>query len=185
MQAAEIFPLDLPGVLQMAFQCTLNGQVQKYFQYSRPLTDRLRASNVAATWPSRNPTDFNSLVALIPKDVPDVIDNAFVLLGHFPEEQTSENALFSRAVAMARFLGGKPTSPPEKTDDILSEIGRGNFTEIAGSASTGGNEEFPFFELKSQLYAAPDSPVHSYIRSLFNEIPYENYQYVALQGKLQ
>ncbi len=184
MQATEIFPLDLPGVLQMAFQCSLNGQVQKYFQYSHPLTVRLRISNAAATWASRNQTDFDKLVALVPTVVPDVIDNAFVLLGHFPEEQTSENVLFSRAVAMARFLSGKPTTSPDISDGALSEIGRGNFAGVAGSAATGGNEEFPFFELKSQLYAAPDSPVHSYLRALFNEVPYENHQYVALQSKL-
>ena len=176
MQAIEIFPLDLPGVLQTAFQCSLNGQVQEYFHFSRPLTARLRVSNAAAAWASRNPTDFGNLIALVPKAVPNVIDNAFVLLGHFPEEQTSEDVLFARAVAMARALDGKKTSSTEKTDELLSEIGQGNFA---------GEGEFRFFDLKSQLYAAPDSPVHNYIRTLYNEIPYGNHQYVGLLGKVQ
>jgi hypothetical protein len=176
MQAIEIFPLDLPGVLQTAFQCSLNGQVQEYFHSSRPLTARLRVSNAAAAWTSRNPTAFGNLIALVPKVVPNVIDNVFVLLGHFPEEQTSEDVLFARAVAMARALDGQKTSSTEKTEALLSEIGRGNFA---------GKGEFRFFDLKSQLYAAPDSPVHSYIRTLYNEIPYENHQYVGLLGKVQ
>ncbi len=183
MQAAEIFPLDLPGVLQMAFQCSLNGQVQKYFEQSRPLTAQLRVSSAAAAWPSKNPTDFGSLLTLVPKDVPGVIDNAFVLLGHFPEQQTSEDDLFARAVAMARVLNDQQ-APSEKIDELLSEIGKGNVTAHAGMSQNSGNGGFPFFELKSQLYAAPDSPVHEYIRALFNEIPYENHQYVSLLGKL-
>ncbi|MGK2907107.1 MAG: hypothetical protein ACSLFH_12265, partial [Desulfuromonadales bacterium] len=125
MQAIEIFPLDLPGILQTAFQCSLNGQVQEYFQYSRPLTARLRVSSVAAVWTSRNPTDFNGLIALVPKVVPNVIDNAFVIIGHFPEEQASEDVLFARAVAMARVLDDQKTSSTEKTDELLTEIGRG------------------------------------------------------------
>ncbi len=185
VQAAEIFPLDLPGVLQMAFQCSLNGQVQEYFQSTRPLTTRLRVSTTAVTWPSDHPTDFGSLVALVPKVVPDVVENAFVLLGHFPEEQTSEDALFSRAVAMSRVLTGKKASSPEKTDQILSEIGRGNFSGVETAGPTGGGEVFPFFELKSQLYAEPDNLVHSFLRALYNEIPYEDHQYVKLLGKRQ
>lgn len=186
MQAAEIFPLDLPGVLQMAYQCSLNGQVREYFQHSSPLASRLRVSNGAAAWPSRNPTDFGNLVALVPTVVPNVVDNAFVLLGHFPEEETSEDVLFARAVAMARVLDGeRKASPPEKTDELLTAIGRGNFAGGAGAAQPGGEGAFPFFELKNQLYAAPDSPVHSFIRTLYNEIPYENHQYVALLRKLK
>jgi hypothetical protein len=185
MQAIEIFPLDLPGILLMAFQCSLNGQVQEYFQYSRPLTARLRVSSVAAAWTSRNPTDFNSLIALVPKVVPNVIDNAFVIIGHFPEEQASEDVLFARAVAMARILDGQKTSSTEKTAELLTEIGRGNYAGEAGSSQAGGEGEFRFFDLKSQLYAAPDSPVHRYIRTLYNEIPYGNHQYVGLLGKVQ
>jgi hypothetical protein len=176
MQATEIFPLDLPGVLQMAFECSLNGQVRQYFQYASPLTARLRVSNVAATWTSSNQTEFGNMISLMPKIVPDVIDNAFVLLGHFPEEQASEDVVFTRAVAMARALDDRKSVPPEKTDELLSEIGQGNFS--------GGDKVYPFFELKSQLYAAPDSPVHSYLRALYNEIPYESHQYVALLGKV-
>ena len=185
MQAAEIFPLDLPGVLQMAFQCSLNGQVQEYFQLTRPLTTRLRVSSASINWPSGHQAGSDSLVALVPKVIPDVIDNAFLLLGHFPEEQTSENALFARAVAMSRVLAGNKIASSEKTDEILSEIGRGNFSRAEGAAPNGSDAGFPFFELKSQLYAEPDNPVHSYLRTLYNEIPFGDHQYVKLLSKRQ
>lgn len=186
MQAAEIFPLDLPGVLQMAYQCSLNGQVQDYFQHSSPLAARLRVSNTAATWSARNPTDFGNLVSLVPKVVPDVVDNAYVLLGHFPEEQTSEDVLFARAVAMARALDGKrKMAPDDKTAALLSEIGRGNSAGGAAAAEAGGESALPFFELKNQLYASPESPVHGFLRSLYHEIPYEKHHYVALLGQLR
>jgi len=51
-----------------------------------------------------------------------------------------------------------------------------------GAADAG---EPSFFEFKSELYGATDSPVHLFLRTLFNEIPYENHQYVALRGKMR
>lgn len=175
MQAAEIFPLDLPGILQMAFQCSLNGQVQDYFRYSRPLAARLRVSHGAVTWSASNPTDFDALVELVPDVVPAVVDNAFTLLGHFPGEAT-EDVLFTRAVAMARALNGRQGSNPYgKTEETLEAIGQGQSDEGT----------LPFYELKSQLFGAPDSPVHTFIRTLYNEVPYENHQYVALFRGLQ
>jgi len=170
MQAAEIFPLDLPGILQMAFQCSLNGQVQDYFRNSRPLAARLRVSHGAATWSARNPTDFDALVELVPVVVPEVVDNAYTLLGHVPEA-ASEDVLFTRAVAMARVLeDGHGSNPNDRTEETLEAIGRGRADE----------RMLPFYELKSQLYGAPDSPVHTFIRTLYNEVPYENHRYVAL-----
>jgi hypothetical protein len=175
MQAAEIFPLDLPGILQMAFQCSLNGQVQDYFRHSRSLAARLRVSHGAATWSARNPTDFNALVELVPVVVPGVVDNAFTLLGHVPGEAT-EDVLFTRAVSMARAIEkGQSSNPHDKTEETLAAIGRGQ----------PGETILPFYELKSELFGAPDSPVHTFIRTLYNEVPYENHQYVALFRDLQ
>lgn len=178
MQAVELFPLDLPAVLQMAFQSSLNGQVQKYFQHTSPLSARLRVSNAASSWPSRNPTNFDHLLALVPSVVPEVIDSAFVLLGHFPEEETPEDVLFARAVAMGRVLSGVPRAALSKqTEERLAEVGRSNVAGAEGGAS--------FFALKSQLYASPDTPVHSFIRALYHEVAYENHQYVALMRQLR
>lgn len=177
MQATEIFPFDLPGLLQMAYQASLNGQVQKYFQYSSPLAARLRVSNAASTWPSRNPTDFDHLLSLVPAVVPEVIDNAYVLLAHFPEEEASEDLIFARAVAMGRFLGGVPKDTLSKqTEERLAEIGRSTPADNPGPS---------LFALKSQLYAAPDNPVHGFIRAVYNEVPYPNHRYVALRAELQ
>jgi hypothetical protein len=159
----------------MAFQCSLNGQVQDYFRYSRPLAARLRVSHGAATWSARNPSEFDALVGLVPVVVPGVVDNAFTLLGHVPGEAT-EDVLFTRAVAMARILeNGRGSNPHDNTEETLAAIGRGR----------AGETMLPFYELKSQLFGAPDSPVHTFIRTLYNEIPYENHQYVALLRGLQ
>lgn len=178
MQAMEIFPLDLPGILQMAFQCSLNGQVQKYFQHSSPLSARLRVSNGASRWPDRNATEFNPLLQLLPAVVPSVIDNAYVLLGYFPEQETSEDELFARAVAMGQVLGGAPKGTlPASTEQQL--------IEIANSSTAGSQSGLSLFELKSQLYAAPDSPIHGLIRTLFHEIPYAKHQYVAMRAPVR
>ena len=172
MQAIDIFPLDLPGILQTAFQSARDGQVQQYFRYARPLAARLRVSNAAQNWSARNPTAFDNLLALVPTVVPDVLTNAYELLAHVPEAQLSEDDLFTLAVAMGRALHGQTATPAADLEQRLAAIGRAS-----------GGETFAFFDLKSQLFAAPDSPIHTYLRILYNEIPFEHHQYVALMAQ--
>ncbi len=127
LQATEIFPLDLPGILQLAFQCTLDGRVRDYFQYSSPLAARLRVSKGAVGWDSRDAPVFAPLISMVPTLVPEVLDNAFVLLQHFPEGETPEDVLFARTVAMARVISVTQGSA-EKTERLLTAIGRGEDT---------------------------------------------------------
>ncbi len=176
LQAAELFPLDLPGVLQLAFQSTLDGRVPDFFQYSTPLATRLRASGNAASWSSRHPGEFAGLIGLLPTVVPEVFENAFFLLQHMPEKETSEDILFATTVTMAKTLmagtatGRKAEKPPAARGETASKSPEADLTS-------------PYFELKSHLYGATESPLHEFLRTLFNEIPYENHQYVALLKK--
>lgn len=172
MQAIELFPLDLPTVLQMAFQSSQAGQVQAYFRYTRPLSTRLQTSATASGGATGGPAEFASLLALMPLEVPTVINNAYVLLAHFPDQQTSEDALFARAVAMARALRAPGVSAADQAQR-LEQIG-----------ARPAVEAYPFFDLKSQLFASTDSPLHSTLRALFNEVPYIHHQYVALRSDL-
>lgn len=176
MQAIELFPLDLPAVLQTAFQSSQAGQVQDYFRYARPLAARLRVSGAAQNWAAQNPTEFNNLLALVPTVVPDVIAHAYELLAHVPEAQVSEDVLFTRAVAMGRAMHGQESAPATDTAQRLAAIG-------SGPAADG--ETYAFFELKSQLFADPDSPLHSYLRILYNEIPFAHHQYVTMLEPLR
>ncbi len=179
LQAMEIFPLDLPGVLQLAFQSTVDGRVRDYFQYSTPLAARLRASEGAAGWSDRHPGEYVALVNLVPSVVPEVIDNAFLLLQHVPEGEMPEDELFVRTVAMGKILVVE-TAAARDTEAKLDAIGRGAAADLPGKIVAQ-----PFFELKNRLYGATENPVHSFLRTLFNEIPYDAHQYVALRQNLR
>ncbi len=146
--------------------------MQKYFQYTAPLASRLRVSTGVTTWTARNPGKFQGTIALLPTEVPTVINNAFVLIEHFPQEETSEDVLFNRAVAMAKVLDARGGRTPDQVAGQLADIGRG---QVAGS---GG--DYPFYQLKSELFGSPDSPIHGLLRTLYNEVPYQNHSYVRL-----
>lgn len=183
-KAAELFPLDLPGILQLAYQSTLDGRVREYVQHSGPLAARLRVSADAGGWPARHPGDFAPLVSLLPTVVPEVIDNAFTFLQHFPEGEAAEEVVFVRAVRMAQTLASlRSADPPEKIGEILSGIGKEGTERAKKTSGTG--ETLSYAELKNRLYASPDNPVHGFLRSLFHEVPYESHPYVALLRKLQ
>ncbi len=182
LEAAELFPLDLPGILQMAFQSSQNGQVRQYFHYARPLATRLRAFTKASAWTARNPTDYASMLTLVPSAIPKVIDNPYALLENLPPEELSEDALFARAVALVE--NPDPQARLEN-DRRLVAVGQGNIPRDAGQALVDNQRTFPFFKLKSQLYGAPDSSVHQFLRILYNEVPYADHAYVGLLKDLQ
>jgi hypothetical protein len=115
-----------------------------------------------------------------------VIENAFTLLRYFPEGETSEEVLFGKAVKMATTMAAvRNTEPQEKVEEMLERIG--GRAEAPGVRSEGvvDGGEYAYFELKSQLYASPNNPVHTFLRSLFHEIPYEDHSYVALMRDSQ
>ena len=175
LQAAELFPLDLPGVLQTAFQSSLDGRVGDYFQHFTPLATRLRQSASAADWSARHPGEFAELIDLVPTVVPEVLDNAFLLLQQVPEGETAEDDLFAQAVALTR----------QRMADNGERKGlaAGDGSIAASGQAVAG--KLPYFELKNQLYGATESPVHEYLRTLFNEIPYEKHPYVALLAQVR
>jgi len=161
LEAAEIFPLDLPGILHMAYQCSNSGQVQQYYHYAGPLAARLRVSNGTTAWMERNSTDFDSLISLVPTVVPTVVDNAYLLLEQLPNEEMREDDIFARTVELSLAL-----------DDPAGEGREGN--------APASQRSYPFFELKNQLYGAPESPIHDFLRVLYNDVPYEDHQYVLV-----
>ncbi|MBE0599338.1 MAG: hypothetical protein IH614_19015, partial [Desulfuromonadales bacterium] len=195
LQAAEIFPLDLPGILQLAHQSTTDGRVREYFYSATPLAARLRVSNGAGNWPARNPTDFDSLIMLVPTVVPQVLENAFVLLQHVPEGETSEDLLFARTVQLSRALEAlREKQPQAKIDELLAAVGKQELDRLPADQAASdlrqaleakGGVSYPYFELKNQLYGSPESPIHAYLRTIYHEVPYDNHQYVVLMQSMQ
>lgn len=106
-----------------------------------------------------------------------VLDHPFGLLERLPKEEISEDQLFNRGVAMVRNGDGVSQM---KSAPASSASARMDPVDQKAQMSASGGETFPFFDLKSQLFGSPDSPIHNYLRTLFNEVSFQNHQYVIL-----
>jgi hypothetical protein len=185
LQAVELFPLDLPGLLQLALQSTVDGRVRDYFEYSRPLTMRLRTSTDLDGRAALAAAEFASLTNLLPVIVPEVIENVFLFLPHFPQEERSEEALFTTTVSMARTLSARRSSASqEKIEEMLAAIGMQGEALPAEQTEPGDPQNYPYFELKSRLYASPNDPIHGFLRDLFHEVGHGDHSYVRMMRRL-
>ncbi len=174
LQAVEIFPLDLPGVLRLAVQSSADGRVRDYFEYSRVLTTRLRASNDLAGRGARAAAELAALTNLLPVIVPEAIENAFVFLPHFAQGELTEEALFSTTVSMAKTLNAQRSVAGQETiETMLAQIGRSDV-----------EESWLYFELKSRLYASPNDPLHAFLRALYHEAGEEGHAYMRLRQRM-
>lgn len=170
LQAIELFPLDLPGILQMAQQSAHGGQVEDYLRQTRNLAARLRVSPCATTWAATHSDQFTPLVELMPTMVPAVINHAYALLENVPAEAT-EDRLFAYAVATELPQSRRSLAPAPAAQQVA-------LTTLPQTRAEDAN--FPFYALKNRLFADPDHPIHHYLRTLFNEVPYPDHAYVAL-----
>jgi hypothetical protein len=186
MEAADLFPLDIPGILQMAFQASRNGQVRQYFHYSKSLAARLRAFTRSADWNGRNSTKFEGMIALLPTVIPKVIENPYALLDRLPSNAISEDELFTRAVAMVR---DQTAASPENRIHLAAAESPNDpvGTRVAPRAKPPAvsSREYPFFKLKSRLYGASEDPLHHFLRVLFNDVPFQKHPYVRLLATLR
>jgi hypothetical protein len=203
LQAIEIFPLDIAGVLQLAYQSAQAGRAKVYFQYANPLASRLKLSPVPSRWLLNNDTEYNNLIDLTTMVVPQVMQNAFGLINHLQDTESTENGLFIKTILMTRLLSALQSTLPERdVNSLLSTIGQRSFDdggvnfEDFGPVITaemrsplrglsGLNTKYQFFKLKNELYGSVDSPLHHFIRELFYEIPYEKHGYVSYLGNMR
>lgn len=201
LRAIEIFPYDIPGILQLAFQSSEDGSVKKYYQFMRPIAQRLRISRAIATAPAAKGGDFAPLVSLGTKVIPEVIEQGFTLVNAQKRGESTEDGLYRKTVIMTRLLASLKGVEPEQTansallklgdvDFSGSGLGKGaplseNVPGELGSyvaGMTGADDPLPYFRLKNELYASLEHPVHSLLRELFFEIPYLDHQYPKLLG---
>ncbi|HAD03576.1 MAG: hypothetical protein A2005_12405 [Desulfuromonadales bacterium GWC2_61_20] len=201
LRAVEIFPYDIPGILQLAFQSSEDGSVKKYYQHMRPIAQRLRTSRAIASAPAGKGGDFAPLVNLGSKVIPEVIEQGFTLVNAQKRSESTEDGLYRKTVVMARLLASfKGVEPAQTANSALLKLGDVDFSgsglskgaplrdNVPGELGIyvarmeGADEPLPFFRLKNELYASIEHPVHSLLREFFFEIPYLQHQYPALLG---
>ena len=132
LEAVELFPMDIIGILKLAYQTNQEGRHNQYLKYVIPVASRLRDSKVAGAWPDNHSTDYENDVVIVSNVIPDVIDNAFSLLKFLQhsDDMDSEEALYNKTVVMAKLLRAlKRNHSKEMLHDVLSSIAKQDFTD--------------------------------------------------------
>ena len=196
LQAVEIFPVDVIGVLQLAYQASQDGHLESYFENTSQIAERLKRSEVVNRWLAVNRTEYDNIVKTISTTVPQVMANAYPLVNFIQETGGTEEGMYRKTLTMNQvFLTVSEENDTELPEKLLRAVGAADFSDgivrldddlrqqvpiqlvgqVEGALSEPSVHQYG--KLKNELYASLDSPVHGLLRSLFYEVPYERHQY--------
>ncbi len=188
LQAVQLFPLDVMGILQLAHQTNKEGRLNRYLQEVSPVAFRFRESKVLQSWTGGQTTAHQNCMAVLKNVIPDIIDQAYYLvrfLGNTGKQET-EDALYFRVVVLTRLLKVlKMTHSEKDMEDTINSMAsldfkdrpiRDVFKESLPPAMIEKAETIPnpdvtcdFIDLKSELYGSIQNPIHSFLRALYYE----------------
>ena len=190
LQAVELFPLDILGIMKLAYQTDEENRPRIYFKYVAPLAARLRDSTIVRSWLDENPIEHKNTVAIALNVVPDIVENAFLYLSVLQQtqgSQTEENLYNQLLVMNGLFIALKAQSLDKQIPNTLNAVAKRKFSEDAmplsgffsESLAPGIREkvqpppelktQFSISRLKNQLYASPEFRIHSFLRELYFE----------------
>ena len=204
VQAVELFPLDILGILKLAHQAEREGRHSIYLQYVVPLASRLRDSNVTRIWSGASLTSHRHIIAIITNVIPNIVDNAFVFINSLQQVEgaQTEEELYNKIIIMSKLYVALKEKNMQKeipfiltsvvkyyphdikslkriVDDALMSDSRGTIISIPEM-----KEKYHISKLKNELYASPDIKMHSFLRELYFENPDKIHHYLlALPGR--
>jgi hypothetical protein len=190
LQAVELFPLDIMGILKLAYQTDEENRPRIYFKYVAPLAARLRDSTIVRSWLNKNPIAYKNTVAITFNVVPDIVENAFLYLNVLQQtesSQTEENLYNKLLVMNGLLIALKGQNLDEQIPNTLTSVAKRSFpdddiplnvffTESLLPGMRGKvkpppelKTQFSISRLKNELYASPDFRIHSFLRELYFE----------------
>jgi hypothetical protein len=203
LQAVELFPLDILGILKLSYQTDQENRPRIYFQYVAPLAARLRNITVTRSWLEKKSGAYKNATLISLNVVPDIVENAFIYLDVLQQTQgtQSEEYLYNKLLVMnAIYVALKMQYLDKQIPEALSAVARRNFSGSDVSLSIVFNEALPaelrntvqpppelktkfsISRLKNELYASPDMKIHSFLRELYFENNPKSYEQL-LQAK--
>jgi hypothetical protein len=194
VQAVELFPLDILGILKLAHQADEEGRYSIYIQYVLPLASRLRDSNVTRIWLDKRLTTYENSIGMITDVIPSIVDNAFLFINILQEtggsnSQTEEDLYNKIAIISKLYTVLKERNMEAKIPSILASIVEHYDSEDNSSlketfdndlpsdlndivmSTLAINKKYHISRLKNELYGSPDVEIHSFLRELYYENP--------------
>lgn len=202
LQAIEIFPIDIVGILQLAYQASQDGRVEDYFHYTGTIGRALEGLAVASLGSEPRQGAHAVFVGHLFRDIPQVLRNAYALLNSIQHTDGTEEGMYRKVLAMNRIL---LTLENKVSSDflagILAALGQADFSEgvIALDPQIGQElsaddfarlqgilrevSTYEYDRLRNELYASLTSPMHKLLRNLYYGKPYDGHQYSRLLRK--
>jgi hypothetical protein len=199
LQAVEILPLDVIGILQLAYQANQDGRLEDYFLHTSRIGERLKKTETVRRWLENNNTEYDGIVATIPTAVPQIMENAYPLVNFIQAAGGSEEGMYRKTLAMNQvLLAAGEAGDSDLAERLLKTVGAADFSngrimldgglqrriplELAGrvNGALAATSGYQYARMKNELYASLTSPVHALLRQLFYEVAYERHQYPAL-----
>jgi len=193
VQAAELFPLDILGILKLAHQADEEGRYSIYIQYVLPLASRLRDSNVTRIWLDKRLTAYENSIGMINDVIPSIVDNAFLFINILQQTEGSgsqtEEDLYNKVIIISKLHTAlKERNLEEKIPDYLASIVEHYYSDDNSSLKKSFDdlppdlkdivmsipeiaEKYHISRLKNELYGSPDVEIHSFLRELYYENP--------------
>ncbi|OEU76509.1 MAG: hypothetical protein BA869_08610 [Desulfuromonadales bacterium C00003107] len=199
LQAVEIFPIDIVGILQLAYQANQDGRVEDYFQYTSQIGQQLKDLAVDHNGSAGNSNGYTAIVGHMYNEIPQVMANAYSLVNFIQEAGGTEEGMYRKALAMNRVLQTvENQTSAEFLERLMLALGQADFSEGVIALDPQMGEDIPsaqfdkiqgilsevsgyrYNRLKNELYASLSSPMHKVLRNLFYEVPYQQHQYPHL-----
>jgi hypothetical protein len=203
LQAVELFPLDILGILKLAYQTDQENRPRIYFQYVAPLAARLSGITVTRSWLEKQSVAYKNATLISLDVVPDIVENAFIYLDFLQQTrgtQTEENLYNKLLVMNGLYVALKRQYLDKHILTALETVARKNFAGSDTPLSVAFNEalatelrsavqpppelgsKFSITRLKNELYASADMKIHSFLRELYFEDSPKSYEQL-LQAK--
>lgn len=199
LQAVEIFPIDIVGILQLAYQANQDGRVEDYFHYTNQIGQRLQDLAVDHNGSATDSGDYTTIVGHMYNDIPQVMANAYSLVNFIQEAGGTEEGMYRKALAMNRVLQTvENKTSAEFLERLMLALGQADFSDGVIALDPKMGEDVPpaqfdkiqgilsevsgyrYNRIKNELYASLSSPMHKVLRNLFYEVSYGQHQYPQL-----
>ena len=203
LQAVELFPLDILGILKLAYQTDQENRPRIYFQYVAPLAARLREITVTRSWLEKQSVAYKNATLISLDVVPDIVENAFIYLDFLQQTrgtQDEENLYNKLLVMNGLYVALKRQYLDKHIPNALETVARKNFSGSDTPLPAAFNEalstelrsavqpppelgsKYSITRLKNELYASADMKIHSFLRELYFEDSPKSYE-LLLQAK--
>ncbi len=200
LQAVEIYPFDITGILTMGTEASQEGTLKEYMDNVKSLADRLGTSKVAATWAANKDLPFSDEIASLRTVIPEVLKSAPAVIG-LPAGRKGGKELIRDTLIFTQLQKVILQSDfADKGDTLLAEIA-GEYREGKDLKKVIKTnlppdvysrlesvialiEKCRYSQLKKELFRNPEDVYHKLIRSIYHEVPRSRLRYLRLLESL-